>query len=292
MQRRRIGDLDVPVLALGTAVAAEQLDRGEVTSLVSAAVDLGVTWFDTAPTHAGGTAEEHVGRAVGNRDDVVVATRLAPVDRSRLDPPPPGSVAHIRDSVDASLYRLGRDWIDLYLLDRPHPGTPIEDSLGALGDLVVAGKVRELGGAGLDPSVMGELTEAADELDLVPLRAVRERYSPAHRRPDDELIAACTELGWSLIAARTPDDDLAEPDPGSGPAPRLAAYARSRDRSPLELSLSWTVRRPAVVGVVIDVTSADELASAVAALDWDLTADEAAEIDEITSKADVAGRRT
>jgi aryl-alcohol dehydrogenase-like predicted oxidoreductase len=140
---RRIGSLEVSVVGLGCNNFGMRLDEAGTAAVVDAAIGAGITFFDTADIYGGTKSEEYLGRALrGRRDLVVVATKFGmAVDAQRQGATP----AYIKRAVEDSLRRLATDRIDLYQLHQPDPATPIADTLGALDDLVRAGKVREIG---------------------------------------------------------------------------------------------------------------------------------------------------
>src|SRR5690349_19765141 len=143
METRRIGSLNVSVIGLGCNNFGRRLDADRTAAVVRTALDAGITFFDTADIYGETKSEEFLGRALGKRrGDVVVATKFGmPVDERRRGAKP----EYIRRAVEDSLWRLGTDRIDLYQIHQPDPETPIGDTLGALNELVRAGKVREIG---------------------------------------------------------------------------------------------------------------------------------------------------
>src|SRR5919112_2356823 len=150
MKVRRLGNsgLKVSVVGLGCNNFGMRIDQDQTQAVVDAAIDAGITLFDTADTYGRGASEELLGRALGKRrDDVVVATKFG-MDMGGANGPDwgaRGSRRYVRRAVDASLRRLGTDWIDLYQLHEPDPVTPIEETLAALHELVAEGKVRYIG---------------------------------------------------------------------------------------------------------------------------------------------------
>ena len=158
METRAIGSLQVSVVGLGCNNFGERIDEDRTAAVVDAALDEGITFFDTADNYGDGRSEEFLGRSLGaRRDSVVLATKFGGW-RSDLDREGGASPAYIRDAVEASLRRLRTDRIDLYQLHTPDASTPIDETLGALGDLIQAGKVREIGCSNFS----GELLKEAD----------------------------------------------------------------------------------------------------------------------------------
>ena len=143
MEKRKIGSLEVTVVGLGCNNFGWRIDAQATTEVVDAALEAGINFFDTADIYAGGKSEEFLGRALGaRRGQVVLATKFGmKLDEQRNGAKP----AYVHQAVEDSLRRLGTDYIDLYQLHTPDASTPIADTLGALNDLVKAGKVREIG---------------------------------------------------------------------------------------------------------------------------------------------------
>jgi aryl-alcohol dehydrogenase-like predicted oxidoreductase len=200
MRSRKLGPLQVSALGLGCMGMSDfygPRDEAESIATLHRAIELGVSLLDTADMYGPYTNEELVGRAiVGRRDRVVLATKCGivrdPSDPTRrgLD----GSPAYIRASCEGSLRRLGVDVIDLYQLHRVDPRTPIEESVGAMADLVKAGKVRAIG---LSEASAGTLRRAHS---IHPLASVQTEYSLWSRDPEDEIFSACRELGVGFLA--------------------------------------------------------------------------------------------
>jgi aryl-alcohol dehydrogenase-like predicted oxidoreductase len=203
MEKRRLGDLEVSAIGLGCMGMSAfygETDEDESTLTIQRALELGVNFIDTAQLYGPLTNEELVGRAVaGHREEYVIATKFArrtdkakPGDLStigRLD----GSPEWVRESIDGSLQRLGSDYVDLYYQHRVDPGVPIEETVGAMAELVQAGKVRHLG-----------LSEAAPDTirrahAVHPITAVQSEYSLWTRDPEAEVLPTCRELGIGFV---------------------------------------------------------------------------------------------
>jgi aryl-alcohol dehydrogenase-like predicted oxidoreductase len=200
MHTRKLGPLTVSALGLGCMGMSDfygPRDEAESIATIHRALELGVTLLDTADMYGPFTNEELVGRAIaGRRAQVVLATKCGFV----RDPNNPaargvnGSPEYIRAACDASLRRLKVDVIDLYQLHRVDPKTPIEDSVGAMADLVKAGKVRAIG---LSEASSATLRRAHG---VHPLASVQTEYSLWSREPEDDILATCRELGIGFLA--------------------------------------------------------------------------------------------
>jgi aryl-alcohol dehydrogenase-like predicted oxidoreductase len=203
MEQRNLGDLRVSSLGLGCMGMSAfygSTDEGEAIATIQRALELGIDFIDTAQLYGPLTNEELVGRAIkGHRDEYVIATKFArrtdgatPGDMTTLGPVD-GSAEHVRTSVEGSLKRLGTDHIDLYYQHRVDPNVEIEETVGAMAELVEQGKVRHLG-----------LSEAAPETirrahAVHPITAVQTEYSMWTRDPEAEILPTCRELGIGFV---------------------------------------------------------------------------------------------
>src|SRR3954452_25262362 len=198
MDTRRIGSLEVSVVGLGCNNFGRRLDAQATSAVVDAALDAGITFFDTADTYGDTKSEEYLGRALGRRrEDVVVATKFG----SRIDEQRRGArPEYVHRAVDDSLRRLGTDRIDLYQLHWPDPEVPIGETLGTLDELVRAGKVREIGCSNFSAD---QLREARGWSDSRPGAArfvsVQNEYSLLHREPEEEVLPECAREGLAFL---------------------------------------------------------------------------------------------
>jgi aryl-alcohol dehydrogenase-like predicted oxidoreductase len=200
MEQRRLGDLTVSAEGLGCmgmSFAYGTTDEAESIATIHRAIELGVTFLDTAESYGPYTNEKLVGKAIaGRRDEVVIATKFGfrwhsddPMDRS-LD----GSPENVKRAIEGSLERLGTDYVDLYYQHRIDPNVPIEETVGALGELVQQGKVRYIG-----------LSEAAPDTirrahAVHPITAIQTEYSLWTRDPEQEILPTTRELGIGFVA--------------------------------------------------------------------------------------------
>jgi len=303
METRRIGSLTVSVAGLGCNNFGMGLDYKSSEGVVRAALDAGINFFDTADIYGGTKSEEFIGRALaGRRQAVVLATKFGlPIDDTRKGAGP----AYVRQAVEDSLRRLATDRIDLYQLHQPDPATPIADTLGALDDLVRAGKVREIGCSNFSVAQLNE-AEAAVARGGARFVSVQNEYSLLHREPEREVLAACERLGLAFLPYFPLASGLLTGKYSSGaPAPAgtrlthawaakrfltddrldrveaLRRFAESRGHSVLELAVSWLLRRPVVASVIAGATSPEQVRANVQAVSWRLTDAELNEIDRI-----------
>ncbi len=200
MQRRRLGEqVQVSAMGLGCMGMSEfyaSVGEAESVAVIHRALDLGVEYLDTADIYGMGKNEELVGRAVsGRRDQVFLATKFGQVRSADGEfVGVNGRPEYVRDCCDASLGRLGVDTIDLYYQHRVDPATPIEDTVGAMADLVRAGKVRHLGLSEASPATLRRASA------VHPILALQTEYSLWSRDPEIGILHACRELGVGFVA--------------------------------------------------------------------------------------------
>lgn len=198
MQTRKIGSLDVTIAGLGCGNFGFFIDEVRSRAVVAAALDEGVRHFDVADIYGEGRAEEYLGRALGKRrPEIVITTKFGgstPPDGLR-----PASAQWVRRACEASLKRLGTDWIDLLLLHHPDPATPIAETLASLADLQTAGMVREIGCSNFDAAQLQEAAAAARMLGVPGFRTVQNSYSLLDRTPEIGLLPTSRALGVSLM---------------------------------------------------------------------------------------------
>ena len=305
-ETRSIGELQVSLAGLGCNNFGRRVDEAGTRKVVDAALEAGITTFDTADVYGGGQSEEFLGRTLGpRRDDVVIVTKFGG------GRPQGGDPAWVKEACDASLARLGTDRIDVYLLHMPDQTTPIGDTLAALNELVDAGKVREIGCSNFTAEQLEEAAAVAEKEGLRPFVTLQNEYSVLHRVPEREgVLDASARLGMSFMpyfplasGALTGKYRRGQPAPsgtrlgGEGGkladdvlpedrlelVERLAEFAESRGHTLLELALSWVASRPQVATVIAGATSPEQVRANVAAVTaWPLSGDEVREVDAIT----------
>lgn len=303
MNTRKIGSLDVSVVGLGCNNFGNRLDAEATAKVVGAALDNGINFFDTADMYGGTLSEQYIGRALaGRRDEVVIATKFGkPLDEDRRGARP----EYVKRAAEDSLRRLGTDYIDLYQIHEPDPTVPIEETLGALNDLVVAGKVREIGCSNFSAAGLREAAAALPD-GAARFVSVQNEYSLLHREPEDEVLPECGRLGLAFLPYYPLHSGLLTGKFRRGKAPpegtRIAAsakrsewmadeklaavealigFAESRGHTLLELAFSWLLSHPVVASVIAGATSAAQVKSNASAARWQLTDYELMEIDRV-----------
>ncbi len=287
METTRLGasDLDVSRVGLGCNNFGGRLDRDATAAVVAAALDSGVTFFDTADTYGSGDSERFIGEALGDRRaEVVIATKFG---QNASVPGPGGSRDHLRRAIDLSLERLGTDVVDLYYYHRPDGVTPLAETLGAMRELVDDGKVRWLGLSNVDVGLLDEA--AASGVTVV---AVQNRYSLMDRRDEAGVLSRCRELGIGYVPYFPLESGLLTGKYRRGmPAPKgtrlegraeslsderfeqvetLESFAADRGRSLLELAIGGLASLPGIASVIAGATSPDQVRANAAAGAWSL----------------------
>jgi len=308
------GGLEVSALGLGcmglSYHRSSTLTRDEAIALIRDAVDLGVTFFDTAQTYGPFTNEQLVGDALAPvRDQVVVATKFGETDadgRPALSSRP----ELIRQTTDGSLARLGVDTIDLLYQHRVDPGTPIEEVAGTVGDLIAEGKVRHFGLSEAGASTI----RRAHAVQAV--TAVQSEYSLWWRQPESEVLPACAELGIGFVPYSPLGrgfltggiDEHTTFDSGDNrnQLPRFTVEARRANQAlverlrtigertgatPAQLALAWLLARAPWIVPIPGTTKASRLEENLRAADVELTRDDLAEIDSAASEVPIVGDR-
>lgn len=314
---RKIGSLDVPVTGLGCNNFGMTIDEDQTRAVVDAAVEAGVTHFDTAEVYGNAQSEVFLGRALGDRRaDVVITTKVGGL--ASANGFTPGDPTWVARAIDESLTRLGTDYVDLYLLHMPDAETPIGDTLEALAALVAAGKVREIGCSNFSPEQLDEAARVAGERGVGPFVNVQSNYSLLDRGVEDGVVPACERLGMSLVPYFPLASGMLTGKYRRGEAPpegtrlakmadrlgsiqsdenfdvveRLDEYARDHGHTLIELALSWVAGAPTVASVIAGATSPDQVrANAAATTAWELTDAERAEVAELSGGAPGFGAR-
>ena len=299
---RRIGALEVSVVGLGCNNFGRRLDEAATAKVVNAAIDEGINFFDTADIYGATKSEEYLGKALGKRrDDVIIATKFGmAVDENRKGARP----EYVKQACEDSLRRLRTDYIDLYQLHTPDETVPIADTLGALNELVKAGKVREIGCSNFTAEQLHE-ADTAVARDFARFVSLQNEYSLLHREPGRGVLAECAALGISFLPYFPLANGLLtgkyrkgqEPPRGSRIATgwnarllteknldkveKLIAFAESHGRTILELAFSWLLSREMVASVIAGATSPEQVHANANAASWDLTEGDLEEVNRI-----------
>ena len=286
--------LAVSVVGVGCNQFGSRLDAAGTAAVVDAALDAGITLFDTAESYGSGDSEVFLGRALqGRRDGVVIATKFG-WGRGRDD----NSVArghpdYVRRAIDGSLERLGVDYVDLYQYHRPDGVTPVEETLGAMDELVQAGKVRFIGSSNFSAAQVEEAEAVSAARGLTRFVTAQNRYSLLDREVGRDLVPVCERLGVGVIpyfplasGLLTGKYRRGEPAPeGARLSGRLdvsdeqwariealEAFGRERGRSLLEVAVAGLAAQTTVVSVIAGATKPDQVRANAAAGDWELSA--------------------
>ena len=312
MEYRQLGTagVRVSVIGVGGNTFGRYVDEAGTAAIVTAALEAGINFFDTADTYNQGTSEEYLGRAIrGRRDDVLVATKVG----MRVGERPNETGAsrkHVVESCERSLRRLGIEAIDLYQIHKFDPHTPQEETLSALDDLVRAGKVRYTGCSNYAAWQLTHALWVSDRRDLARFVSVQPEYNLLAREIEGELVPCCLAFGVGII----PFFPLAagvltgKYKPGEPPPPetrgsqspgfdrrlrretletvqRLDAWARDHGHSAAELALAWLAAQPAVSTIIAGARRPEQVTANANAAEWKLTPEELAEIDRVLAES-------
>ncbi len=305
MEIRKLGrpdGIDITVVGLGCNAFGRRLDEDASRPVIHAALDAGITFFDTAEIYGDGLSEEFIGRALeGRRDQVVLATKFG-LRASHVPGKGSGSRANAMVAVDKSLKRLRTDHIDLYQFHMPDASTPIAETLEALNDMVTAGKIRLFGCSNFSPAQMREAIGFADDAGLRSFVTAQNQWSVLDRGIERDLVPVCAENGIGILPFYPLAKGLltgkyrrdAPPPMGSRLArgadleradfdvlEALEKFATGRGFDLLTLAISWLAAQPTTASVISGASRPEQLARNVAAAGWKMTPGDLAEIDRI-----------
>ena len=289
MEQVELGQSGIRVsrVGLGCNNFGGRIDFDATRAVVEAALEAGITFFDTAEVYGGGNSERFLGELLeGRRDQVVVATKFG-WDQERGY----GDEAYVRSAIEGSLERLRTDRVDLYYLHKPDPDTPVAETLQALDRLVRAGTVRAIGCSNFSGEQLVEADSVARELGTARFEVVQNRYSLLDRADDAEVLPVCRDLGIGYVpyfplasglltgkyrrgeaapagtrlAGREIEDErLARVE-------RLERFAEERGHTILELAISALASTPGMTSVIAGATKPEQVRANVAAAGWQLT---------------------
>jgi aryl-alcohol dehydrogenase-like predicted oxidoreductase len=288
-----VGGPDVSVVGLGCNNFGSRVDEQGTRAVVDAALEVGVTLFDTADVYGNrGGSEELLGKALeGRRNRVVLATKFGHA-MSDDAPPNRGSRDYVRTAIEASLKRLRTDVVDVYQYHRPDGVTPIEETLGAMSELVDEGKVRFIGSSNFDAALIAEADELARSHSWHRFVSAQNQYSLLERSVEEELLLVCEQLGIGVLpyfplasGLLTGKYRRGEPAPdGARLTERperltdevfdeleaLEAFAKERGHTLLELAFAGLLAQPAVSSVIAGATKPEQVRANGAAGNWEL----------------------
>ncbi|HEY2353692.1 MAG TPA: aldo/keto reductase [Gaiellaceae bacterium] len=299
MQTRNLGDggPEVSVVGLGTNNFGRRCDYEQTLRVIGTALDAGITLFDTADIYGQGMSEDYIGRALeGRRDKVILATKFGmPMDERPDDSP--GRPAYIRWAVESSLRRLRTDVIDVYQQHRPDESTPIEETLGALNELVDEGKVRWIGGSNYSAEQIEAAESSARERGTARIVSIQNEYSLIEREAEDEVLPTCEKLGVGFLpyfplasglltgkyrrGEEATEGRLAGQEIAGARwdrAEALQAFADARGIALLDLAFAGLLAQPAVASVIAGATKPEQVRANVAAGAVELSPDDVEEL--------------
>jgi aryl-alcohol dehydrogenase-like predicted oxidoreductase len=278
------------------------LNDNDAQPFFQQAIELGVTFWDTANVYQHGASEELVGRAITRytrREDIVLATKV----RGKMHDGPGGeglSRKAILEQIDASLARLGVDYIDLYQIHRFDPATPVEETMEALHDIVKAGKARYLGASSMYAWQFAKMQHAADRGGWTRFVSMQNQYNLLRRQDERELMAMCGDMGvglipyspqgkgrlarpWGAQTHRSSSDKVVQAFDSPDDEPVVNAVqqvAEARGATMAQIALAWVLHNPLVSAPIVGATKPHHLPEAVAALDLHLTDEEIHTLEE------------
>jgi aryl-alcohol dehydrogenase-like predicted oxidoreductase len=294
MEYRRLGSLNVSLVGIGCNNFGWRTDEAGTAAVVDAALDAGINFFDTADCYAAGQSEEFLGKAIkGRRSKAIIATKFGMKMGEGKEGARP---EYVREALEDSLKRLQVDTIDLYQIHRPDPNTPIADTMEVLNEALRAGKVREIGCSNFSVEQMRAARSFV---------SVQNEYSLMKRDAEADVLPECSSTGVAFLPyfplanglltgkyrKGAPLPESSRGKDGFGPkvfndanlelADALAAFAKARGHSLLELAFSWLAVRPEVSSVIAGAKTPEQVRANSSAASWKLTTEDLAEVDRI-----------
>lgn len=310
MKYKNLGKAGVKVseLCLGTMIYGQQVDETTAIKIIKRGIDLGINFLDTADVYAGGRSEEIVGKAIeGMRNEIVLATKVR--SKTGVGPNDEGlNRKHIMRNVEASLSRLGTDYIDLYQLHRPDPFTPLKETLTTLNDLVREGKIRYIGCSNFQAWQLEKALRISEVNGLEPFISVQPRYNVMDRDIERELLPLCIEEGIGVIpysplagGVLSGKYQLGKPAPegsrGQLRPEMVTRYLDNRSQTILQelekigsetqmsmsqLSLAWLITNPTITAPIIGASKLEQLEENVDLLNHSIPPEALKRISEIS----------
>ena len=305
MRKRAIGQLEVSVVGIGCYNFGRLLDLEQTRTAIYSAIDHGINFLDTSDRYGNppSSSETFIGDVLQNcRDKIVLATKFGGI----LDEQRQGAkAAYVKSATEASLRRLRTDRIDLMQLHAPDPTTPIEETLGALSDLVAEGKIREIGSSKFSGTQLREAATAAATKGTPRFVSTQSEYSLLNRTVETDILAECQCQGIAILPyfplyMGLLSGQYRKDQPGSfigileekrqsaifsernmATVAALTDYAQQRGHTLLELAFAWLLSHPEIPSVIAGVSSLDHIAANASAADWELTAADIAAIEKL-----------
>ena len=299
MRTSWIGDLEVSVVGLGCNNFGRSLDQDGSAAVVEAALEVGITHFDTASNYGEGQSESFLGEALGGRrDDVVIATKVG-VPIPGWEGSGGAAPDYVRQVLERSLTELGTDFVDIYMVHFPDPKTPIEDTLAVMSAMVDEGKVRQIGCSNFDPAQLTEALAVSAEHGWPPFVCDQVEYSMIHRDPEENGLAAlCLESGVALLPYYPLANGLLTGKTRRGGEPQgrlkmdryqeyltdenfdlveaMEKFAGERGLSMVQVALGWLLSHEAVPAVTAGATKPEQVRANAEAADWEPSPDDLA----------------
>jgi aryl-alcohol dehydrogenase-like predicted oxidoreductase len=309
MDKRNIGSLEVTVVGLGCNNFGPRLDAAATAKVVHAALDAGVNFFDTAELYGDGKSEEYLGRALdGRRNEAVIASKFGHTAYGGKASP-----AYIREAIERSLKRLRVDCIDLYQLHTPDPEVPIADTLGALNEIVKAGKAREIGCSNFSVTQLREAAVAAPP-GHARFVSVQNQYSLFHREPERDVLPECERTGMAFLpyfplayglltgkyrkgqpipqGTRIANNDRYRQivtEESLDAIERLVAFAEQRGHTLLDLAFAWLLAHKPIASVIAGAMTDAQIRANASAGGWRLSSSDLLELDAIVPELQAVG---
>jgi len=306
MRTAQLGNIEVSVVGLGCNNFGRALDAEQSAAVVRAALDAGMTHFDTASNYGEGQSEAFLGAALGkHREEVVVATKVG-VAIPGWEGSGGASPDYVRQVLERSLSELGTDYVDIYMIHFPDPETSIEDTLAVLHELVGEGKVRAIGCSNYDPAQLTEALGVSEAKGWEGFICDQVQYSMIHREPETNGLARlCVERGIALLPYYPLANGLLTGKTRRGGEPqgrlkmdryqefltdqnfdlveRVEAYAKQRELTMVQVALGWLLAQEAVPAVAAGATTPEQVASNALAAAWEPSAEDLAELSQVIS---------